>query len=56
VSFSPQDTILGTKTGGGAGGITMANTYNINVPNKEEMERIIREENSRMIDELRRNL
>jgi len=57
IAFSPTDTIVGTKTGagvGGFGGIVINQTLNIGVSNAEEMQRMIADNNSRLVDDIRR--
>jgi len=54
ISFSPQDTIIGTKGGLGGGSVVINQTNNINVSNMEEMERMINDNNSRLVDDVRR--
>lgn len=54
VSFSPNDTIVGTKGGLPGSSPTINQTLNINVSNAEEIERMIDENNARLVDDLRR--
>lgn len=54
VSFSPNDTIVGTKGGLPSGSPIINQTLNINVSNAEEIERMIDENNARLVDDLRR--
>jgi len=50
--FNPADTLIGTK--GGAGGVVINQTLNINVSDAEQIRRLIAESNSRLVDDLRR--
>jgi len=51
--FSAADTIIGTKSGG-MGGVVINQTLNINVSNADQMQRMIADSNSRLVDDLRR--
>ena len=55
-SISPNDTVVGSKNGfGGMGGeVTLNVTYNINISDKREMERMIDANNKRLVDDVRR--
>jgi len=56
VAFSPTDTVIGTKAGGGSigGNITVNQTLNISVSDADQIRRLIAESNSRLVDDLRR--
>ena len=52
--INPNDTLVGTKSGGGSG-ITIANTYNVVVSDKEEFERILRTHDQELLSKIERN-
>jgi len=54
IAFSPADTLVGTKSGGLGGDIIINQTLNINVSNTDQMQRMIADNNSRLVDDLRR--
>ncbi len=54
VSFSPNDTIVGFKGGGGPGGATVNQTLNIQVSDSYEIERLIDENNKTLVNDLSR--
>ena len=53
ISISSQDTLVGSKQGGG-GGINFSPTYNVIVADKAEFENMIKANNSRMVEDLKR--
>ena len=60
ISVNPNDTLVGFKgsngAAGAAGGMTINQTNNISVGDRAEFERIINDNNTNLIDELRRNI
>lgn len=53
--ISPDDTLVGTKGGTGAlGGVTVSPVYNITVADRFELERMMREHDRSLVDEIRR--
>ncbi len=57
ISVNPQDTLVGFKGNsplGGVGNIEINQTLDINVSNTETMQRMIDDNNRRLVDDLRR--
>ena len=54
VSFSPNDTIVGAKGGVGGTGAVINQTNNINISDSAEIERMIQDNNSRLVDDVKR--
>jgi hypothetical protein len=54
ISINPNDTLIGTKGGLPSSGVNYNPTFNINVHDKREMEKMLDDNNRRMVDELRR--
>lgn len=55
VSISPNDTLVGAKSGlGGTGGIVINQTITVSGSNSSEFEKLIKENNSRLVDDIKR--
>ena len=58
ISFSPADTIIGTKTPGAIGKgqttIYINPTYSVNVSDRYEFERLLKDNNTKMVEDVRR--
>ena len=56
VPFSPNDTIIGSKggLGGGGSGVNINQTINVTASNKDEISRLIDDNNKKLVDDVRR--
>lgn len=54
ISFSPNDTIIGTKSGMGAGGVNLTQNISVNVSDKSEFERMLNAYGRALVDDIKR--
>lgn len=56
IRINPNDTLVGTKSGmgTGGGGITINQVLNVTTSNRDEIDRAIRENNMRLVDDVKR--
>jgi len=54
VSINPNDTLIGSKGGMAGGGATINQTINVTASNREEIERLIRENNRTLVSDIQR--